>query len=109
MKKEDLSMEEALRIAIEEAGEKTGEKIKMVVMEETGLHVISKDIKEAPLVIVNGDSKNLIVLYGYLTMALINDLVEAGNRRSGIEKAIIETTKYAIARAREKETKENGK
>lgn len=31
------------------------------------------------------------------------------NQPSGIEKAIIETTKYAIARAREKETKENGK
>lgn len=42
-------------------------------------------------------------------MALINDLVEAGNRRSGIEKAIIETTKYAIAKARKKETEENGK
>ena len=86
MKKEDLSMEEALRIAIEEAGEKAEEKIKMIITEETGLHVISKDIEEAPLVIVNGDPRNLIVLYGYLTMALINGLVEAGNRRSGIEK-----------------------
>lgn len=109
MKKEDLSMEEAIKIAIEQAGGNAGEKIKMVVMEETGLHVISKDIKEPPLVIVNGDSKNLIVLYGYLTMSLINNLVEAGNRRSGIEKAIIETTKYAIAKARGKETEENEK
>lgn len=73
--------------------------------------MISKDIEEAPLVIVNGDPKHLIILYGYLTATLIDALVEAGNRRSGIEKAIIETTKYAITKAREseKEMKGNGK
>ena len=96
MKKEEKTIEQALKDATEQAGAKPEEMKTVAVEQVAGIHVFSSDMEKPPIVLI----VDVATLLGYAISEFIDGAVAQGTQRAHVERFMVGITQKAIATSR---------